>query len=313
VASLVGAVYVVAALAVVLYAVPALWTQYVAPNPDAQMKWPAFLARIVLQIATAVGLARFGRSLAGESPPLGLRGGIFLILAVAALIFVIGQSVALRAENALERMPAQVITGVVTLLLLFGAYRLLTSARGERWMIGLEEQGWFHAKGYKRSLGQKVRRLTILGVLLVGGSGVYSLMFQGLLPESWTITIPFTQKEGAPAGTHEAFTLLPGARYTIPALLMGLTLWIAYRGVNMPTFAEFLIATEAEMNKVSWSSRRKLAQDTVVVLITTVLMALFLLVVDLFWGWLLSRETVGVLPGKSTSSQKAGQVEAAKW
>ena len=32
-----------------------------------------------------------------------------------------------------------------------------------------------------------------------------------------------------------------------------------------------------------------------------------------FWGWLLSRETVGVLPGKATGNQKAGQVQAAKW
>jgi preprotein translocase SecE subunit len=306
-------VYVVAALAVVFFAVPALWADYVAPSLTTQLEWPGFLARIAIQVAAAVGLAWFGRSLAGNNPPVGLRGGIFLLLVAAALIFIIGQTVALWAENAFDNTVALAITGVVVVLLVFVAFRLFTSPRGERWMVSLEEQGWFHGKGYKRSLGQKVRRLTILGILLVGGSGVYSLMFQGLLPESWTITLPFTQVEGAPAGTHKTFTLLPDARYTIPALLMGLTLWVAYRAVNMPTFAEFLIATEAEMNKVSWSSRKKLVQDTIVVLITTALMALFLLVVDLFWGWLLSRETVGVLPGKSTAVNKAGQVEAAKW
>ena len=83
----------------------------------------------------------------------------------------------------------------------------------------------------------------------------------------------------------------------------------------MPTFAEFLIATEAEMNKVSWSPKKRLAQDTVVVLTTTLLMALFLLVVDLFWGWLLSREIVGVLPSKAgTDKDKAGKAEQrARW
>ena len=73
----------------------------------------------------------------------------------------------------------------------------------------------------------------------------------------------------------------------------------------MPTFAEFLIATEAEMNKVSWSSRRRLLQDTVVVLVTTLFMAFFLLAVDLFWGWLLSRSTVGVLAGEIDGSSRS--------
>lgn len=313
-ASLVGAIYVVAALAVVFYAVPALWNQYVTPGLDESLKWPAFLGRIVLQLTAAAGLVWFGHSLAGQNPPKGLRGGIFLVLVAAAVVFLITQTVALWAEGtAMEETVAQVVTAIIGLLLLFGAYRLLTSPRGKRWMVGLEEQGWFHAKGYKKALGQRVRRLTILGILLLGGSGVYSLYFQGTLPENWDITIPFTQKDGAPAGTHETFTLLPDARITIPVLLMALTLWVAYRSVNMPVFAEFLIATEAEMNKVSWSNRKKLTQDTIVVLITTFLMALFLLLVDLFWGWLLSRETVGVLPGKSTSSEKAGQVQKAKW
>ena len=50
------------------------------------------------------------------------------------------------------------------------------------------------------------------------------------------------------------------------------------------------------------------------VLATTILMALFLLLIDLFWGWLLSTSVVGVLPPKSTDKQgKAGMVQEAKW
>lgn len=92
-----------------------------------------------------------------------------------------------------------------------------------------------------------------------------------------------------------------------------MTLVLAFRAVNVPDFAEFLVATEAEMNKVSWSTRKRLAQDTVVVLITTLLMTLFLLAVDLFWGWLLSRQTVGVLPARATNQDKGGQVQEQKW
>ncbi|MFO0826474.1 MAG: preprotein translocase subunit SecE, partial [Gemmataceae bacterium] len=62
-----------------------------------------------------------------------------------------------------------------------------------------------------------------------------------------------------------------------------------------------------------WSPKKRLAQDTVVVLTTTLLMALFLLVVDLFWGWLLSRNIVGVLPSKATGQDKAGKIERARW
>jgi preprotein translocase SecE subunit len=78
-------------------------------------------------------------------------------------------------------------------------------------------------------------------------------------------------------------------------LLIALSLWVAYRLVNHPTFADFLIATEAEMNKVSWTPRRRLIQDTIVVLTTVLILTLFLFVVDVFWGWLLSRSFIGVL------------------
>ena len=109
-------------------------------------------------------------------------------------------------------------------------------------------------------------------------------------------------------------TVLSDARYAVPLLLIGLTLWVAYRAVNVPSFAEFLIATEAEMNKVSWTPKKRLAQDTVVVLTTTLILTLFLLVVDLFWGWLLSREQVGVLPGRSNQPDKSGKGgQQAKW
>jgi preprotein translocase SecE subunit len=292
-------VYVVAAVAVVFYAVPALWAEHVSPRLGG-FSFVDIALRVLVQAAAAVGLWWFGRSLAGPNPPKGVRGGIFLVISWAIAIFFLVRAVGLNVEG-----PAgQIAMAVVGALLVFLAFRFFTGSRGERWMVALEEQGWFHGSAYKRSLGLRVRRLTILGILLIGGSGVYSLMFQGMLPDNWRLAIP---------GFDQPVTVLTDARYSIPLILLGLTLWVAYRAVNVPTFAEFLIATEAEMNKVSWTPRRRLFQDTVVVLVTTLLLTLFLLVVDLFWGWLLSREVVGVLPGKSTAAQQGGQTQEAKW
>ena len=74
------------------------------------------------------------------------------------------------------------------------------------------------------------------------------------------------------------------------ALVLG---WLIFRIIQFPPFAEFLIATEAEMNKVSWTSKDDLYRATTVVLATVVLMAVFLFVVD--WLWLFILRMIGVL------------------
>jgi preprotein translocase SecE subunit len=299
VASLLGAVYVAAAIAGVFYAVPTLWKEGITPHIPNSFVDVAL--RLVVQLAIAGGLIWFGRKLLGDNPPKGVRGGIFLMIVNVVIIFLLWR----WAARSMEGTPGLLISSLIAAFLVYLAIRFFTGSTGARWMVSLEEQGWFHWTSYKRSLGQRVRRLTILGILLIGGSGVYSLLFQGLLPEDWKLAMPFDLP---------TITVLTDARYAVPLLLLGLTLWVAYRASNVPTFAEFLIATEAEMNKVSWTPKKRLVQDTVVVLTTTVILTLFLLVVDLFWGWLLSRETVGVLPPPATGKDKAGQVgQKAKW
>jgi len=98
---------------------------------------------------------------------------------------------------------------------------------------------------------------------------------------------------------YASITLLPAVRFTLPLLLLLLTIWLAWRIVNLPTFGDFLIATEAELNKVSWTTRTRLWQDTLVVLTTMILMAIFLFVVDIAWGKILSWPPIGVLQVKS--------------
>ena len=94
-------------------------------------------------------------------------------------------------------------------------------------------------------------------------------------------------------------------------LLVG-SVWLAWRIVNVPAFADFLIATESELNKVSWTTRQRLMQDTIVVLVTMVLMAVFLFVVDIAWARLLSSGPIGVLK-TSDSKPKAQQDKDLKW
>jgi preprotein translocase subunit SecE len=85
----------------------------------------------------------------------------------------------------------------------------------------------------------------------------------------------------------------PAIRLGVPTVI-GLVLgWLIFRLVEYPPFVEFLIATEAEMNKVSWTSRDDLYRATTVVLSTVVLMAVFLFGVDWVWSNLL--QVLGVL------------------
>src|SRR5262245_37313425 len=43
-------------------------------------------------------------------------------------------------------------------------------------------------------------------------------------------------------------------QYALPLVLIVVAFWASYRLVNYSRFADFLIAVEAEMNKVSWPS-----------------------------------------------------------
>lgn len=121
---------------------------------------------------------------------------------------------------------------------------------------------------YKPMQGWHARLYTALGVGLIAAVGVWRLL--DVMTES---SIGF--RYGVPAGV---------------ALLIG---WFLFRLVHYPPFAEFLIATEAEMNKVSWTHKEDLYRATIVVLVTVVLVSVFLFGVDWIWSNLL--QALGVL------------------
>lgn len=64
--------------------------------------------------------------------------------------------------------------------------------------------------------------------------------------------------------------------------------WAAFRLVQLPTFADFLISVEAEMNKVTWPKRSELWRASVVVILTIFVLAALLYLYDLLWSNLLN-------------------------
>ncbi|MEZ6045777.1 MAG: preprotein translocase subunit SecE [Planctomycetaceae bacterium] len=114
---------------------------------------------------------------------------------------------------------------------------------------------------YKRNQGRWTRLITSWAVVL--------LLFCGAWVASRQIDLPESQQ------TALAFGLL------IPIA------WFGFRLTQYPRFADFLIAVEAEMAKVSWPGKSELKRSTVVVIVTMVLLASYLLFCDLFWQYIL--------------------------
>jgi preprotein translocase subunit SecE len=69
----------------------------------------------------------------------------------------------------------------------------------------------------------------------------------------------------------------------IPAVLLAAGLWFGYRVVNWPRFADFLIAVEAEMNKVTWPGKDELIRASIVVMFTIFFLAVSLFAFDIIW------------------------------
>ena len=79
---------------------------------------------------------------------------------------------------------------------------------------------------------------------------------------------------GRSSGSTAPESMFPGGHtcglltYALPGLLLVVGLWTRYRIVNLPGFADFLIAVEAEMSKVSWPVAGNCSAPLVVVLLT---------------------------------------------
>ena len=79
-------------------------------------------------------------------------------------------------------------------------------------------------------------------------------------------------------------TMVPAGLFVALGLLI---FWL----INKPSVADFMIASEGEMKKVSWSSRKEIAVSTFIVIVVVIIMGVILGVADLsfrvFFDWLL--------------------------
>jgi preprotein translocase SecE subunit len=402
IASLAGAAYVLGTLGIVFYLLPSLW-QSLGLEGNA-----ALIFRSLIQFGALVGLVWYGARLLGPKTVPGIRAGIFIALAGFLLILLLTRWASVWIEywsydrGLFSPSIGALLTAGIGLVLLFFGGRLFLRPGTERFLVQLEEQGWFSARPYKPLQGLRVRRGTVFGILLLIGSGIWTIMSHGTLrrgPQDWQLNVPFTGhvtiesrgdvpptelKKYAPdwetqlaehslvvdrstfqeinqsvdPATHvkiiepgaadfrtdevvdrskynevvkklkenqdtepqvaapqpatgplayRGLTLVPSVQFTVPLLMLAVGLWLAWRIVNVPVFADFLIATEAEMNKVSWTTQRRLVQDTIVVLVTVVLMAFYLFSMDVVWKSVLSWPPIGVLKISSEDQKEAAQ------
>jgi len=340
-ASVAGAVYVRAAAAVVFRLIPWLWDNGVgAAITGATNNFVSTTLQFVAQVAALVALLWVGAKLATGARTPGLRGGVLLMVGVLLVGFFV-------VKGLIDQGSKGFTLGGVLLMVIYAAVAFLLvqffrTGKFAEWSLVVEQGGWLDAHVHKRTQGLRVRRLTILGILAIAGTGIWTLMTHNYLPKNAEVTPPgataavsnrmgdwvvggrlleprTAARDASPAEREEiarenrarprregGVTLLPGLWLTVPLVLMAATLWFAWRAVNYPVFADFLIATEAEINKVSWTSRKALVRDTIVVLTTLFLLTVFLFVVDMFWNAVLSSRYIAVLP---TAAERAAATQ----
>lgn len=127
---------------------------------------------------------------------------------------------------------------------------------------------------YKPEQGKWTRRGTFIGT--------------GLLA-TWAAWSVYDQLRGS-EGSGAQLLITPGIPLLV-VVILGVLCWrVSF--VSRKS-GDFMIATEGEMKKVSWSSKREVIGSTKVVIVFTVLMALLLFAVDLVFQSLF--QWIGVL------------------
>lgn len=127
---------------------------------------------------------------------------------------------------------------------------------------------------YKRGQGKNTRLCSAFAVALIAGLGCLRL-FSKLEAASWGLSNKTTMWIA---------TMVPAGLFVALALLI---FWL----VNKSSIADFMIAAEGEMKKVSWSSRQEITASTIIVIVVVIVMAVLLGTTDfgfrLFFDWLI--------------------------
>ncbi|MHC4114174.1 MAG: preprotein translocase subunit SecE [Planctomycetota bacterium] len=120
---------------------------------------------------------------------------------------------------------------------------------------------------YKRGQGKHTRLCSALGVGIIVVLGCLQLYRKLTATELnlWVVTM-------------------------VPACLFLALAILVYWFLNKPSIVDFMISSEGEMKKVSWSSKSEIATSTFIVILVVVFMAVLFWFVDLvfqmFFMWL---------------------------
>ncbi len=131
---------------------------------------------------------------------------------------------------------------------------------------------------YKKGQGYYTRLCTAVGCGILAALACYSL---------------WNKLDAIAPGETVSEATKTWLRTGIPAALFLILAWVIFKGVNSIKFADFLIATEGEMKKVSWSTRKEIVASTKIVIISVFLMAIILASVDFGFAWLFNK--MGIL------------------
>lgn len=126
-------------------------------------------------------------------------------------------------------------------------------------------QELFQFRLFKPRQGRHARQVTLIAIVAVLAIGSWSL-------KGWL------EAEGASTAASIGW----------PLLVLAATGWAAFRLVQFPVFAEFLIAVEAEMGKVSWPTQSELVKASGVVIFVIFGLAGLLFLYDWILKYLLS-------------------------
>ena len=127
---------------------------------------------------------------------------------------------------------------------------------------------------YKRGQGKYTRLWSAFAGAIIAGAGCWKLY---LKLDVWLTGLTRNTKLWV-------MTMVPASLFVAVALVL---FWL----VNKHSVADFMIAAEGEMKKVSWSSRQEISVSTTIVIIVVILMAAILGFTDVSFGtfftWLL--------------------------
>ncbi|NBV44340.1 MAG: preprotein translocase subunit SecE [Planctomycetia bacterium] len=138
---------------------------------------------------------------------------------------------------------------------------------------------------YKRHQGRIARQATFAALVATLALGVWRLSqtlaawFGGAASLSGSLSTAL--------GSQSTATDFGLVRFLLPLVLMAAGTWLVYRLVNVPRFADFLIAVETEMTKVSWPTAGEVARSSAVIIFLIFALSAILFLYDLFWRVLL--------------------------